>query len=101
MELVSTGIFNAPPGGRDFLFHCASQFTIWQDCSKNLALQKCHMRKAKQETREEKICRWIRNLNRGLAQYPDLLTLQKRRAELEAQLHAMPLEERLALVPRE
>jgi len=59
------------------------------------------MRKAKQETRAEKICRWIRNLNRGLAQYPDLRSLQKRRAELEAQLRAMPLEERLALVPPE
>jgi len=59
------------------------------------------MRKAKQETREEKNCRWIRNLNRGLAQYPDLRTLQKRRAELEAQLREMPLEERLALVPPE
>ena len=59
------------------------------------------MLKAKQETREEKICRWIRNLNRGLAQYPDLRTPRKRREELEAQLRAMPLEERLALVPRE
>jgi|GEM_PF-6754313 len=59
------------------------------------------MRNAKQETREEKICRWIWNLNRGLAQYPDLRTPQKRRAELEAQLRAMPLEERRALVPRE
>jgi hypothetical protein len=59
------------------------------------------MRKAKQETREEKISRWIRNLTRGLAQNPELRTLQKRRAELEAQLCEMPLEERLALVPQE
>jgi regulator of sigma D len=59
------------------------------------------MQNAKQETRGEKISRWLRNLTRGLAQYSDLHTLQKRRAELEAQLREMPMDERLALVPQE
>ena len=59
------------------------------------------MRKAKQETRAEKICRYIGNLNRGLAQYPELRSLRERKAEREAQLRAMPLEERLELVPPE
>jgi len=59
------------------------------------------MRKDKPETREEKIYRWIKNLNRGLAQHPELRLLRERRAEREAQLRAMPLEERLELVPPE
>ena len=59
------------------------------------------MRNAKQETRAEKICRYIGNLNRGLAQYPELRSLRERKAEREAQLRAMPLEVRLELVPPE
>ena len=59
------------------------------------------MRNAKQETRAEKICRYIGNLNRGLAQYPELRSLRERKAEREAQLRAMPLEKRLELVPPE
>jgi LmbE family N-acetylglucosaminyl deacetylase len=59
------------------------------------------MRKDKPETREEKIYRWIGNLNRGLAQYPELRSLRERKAEREAQLRAMPLEKRLELVPPE
>jgi hypothetical protein len=59
------------------------------------------MRKAKQETRAEKVCRYIGNLNWGLAQYPELRSLRERRAEREAQSRTMPLEERLELVPPE
>ena len=59
------------------------------------------MRNARQETRAEKICRYIGNLNRGLAQYPELRSLRERKAEREAQLRAMPLEKRLELVPPE
>lgn len=59
------------------------------------------MRNARQETRAGKIYRYIGNLNRGLAQYPELRSLRERKAEREAQLRAMPLEERLELVPPE
>lgn len=59
------------------------------------------MRKPKQETREEKISRRIRNLTRALARYPELSCLRERRAEYESQLRKMPLEERRALVPWE
>jgi hypothetical protein len=59
------------------------------------------MRKTKQETREEKISRWIRNLTKGLEMAPTLKCLRERKNELEALLRNMPLEERRALVPWE
>jgi hypothetical protein len=59
------------------------------------------MRKTKQETREEKINRHIRNISRLLERDPSLDCLREIRAEHEAQLQKMPLEERRALVPWE
>lgn len=59
------------------------------------------MRKTKQEAREEKINRQIRNVSRVLEQEPTLKSLRECRAELEMQLNKMPLEERRALVPWE
>ncbi len=59
------------------------------------------MRKEKQETREEKISRHIRNQTRALEQYPSLSSVRKRKMELEARLLTMPLAERQALVPWE
>ena len=59
------------------------------------------MRKPKQETREEKISRCIRNISKALEDEPILDCLVKKRAELEAKLRTMPLEERRALVPWE
>ena len=59
------------------------------------------MRKTKQETREEKITRHIRNISRLLERDPSLDCLREIRAEYEAELQKMPLEERRALVPWE
>ena len=59
------------------------------------------MRRKNQETREEKLCRQIRNLTSALESEPTLRSVGKRKSELEALLRDMPLEKKLALVPRE
>jgi cell fate (sporulation/competence/biofilm development) regulator YlbF (YheA/YmcA/DUF963 family) len=59
------------------------------------------MRRKNQETREEKLCRQIRNLTSALESEPTLRSLCKRKSELEALLRDMPLDRRLAPVPRE
>jgi hypothetical protein len=59
------------------------------------------VRRKNQETREEKLRRQIRNLSSALESEPTLRSVCKKKAELEALLRDMPLEKRLALVPRE
>jgi hypothetical protein len=59
------------------------------------------MRGRKQETREEKLHRQIRNLTAVLEMEPTLRCVRKKRTELEAKLREMPEEKRLALVPKE
>lgn len=59
------------------------------------------MQKSKQETREEKISRHIRNLAKACEHEPILDCLLERKREKEAQLRNMSLEERRALVPWE
>lgn len=59
------------------------------------------MLRIKQEIREEKLNRQIRNLTGALDYAPSLESVRRRRAELEAQLQDMSVEKKLALVPWE